>query len=249
MGRRVAAVLGSAALAALLPAPQGCSDNGGDASGPSDCIAAGGQCVIGSDLNCAKRGHQDCDPNHTPAGFFCCLAPAAAEDASVSAGALCAAAGGQCLVGGVCASVTTDQSCGPGADCCLDVTCAPDVHYDIPPKGSSYDQSCTTDSDCLAVGFGDACLVCEIGCVANAAISKSAEAQYRSDVAKTPANGVDCGCPEELPGGPCCIGGMCQFGSQCLAADAAADTGATDAAEGDAADAAADGGPLDAGGG
>ncbi len=169
------------------------------------------------------------------------------QTAADGAGA-CAAAGGQCLIGGVCASITTDQSCGPGADCCLDVTCAPDVHYDIPPQGSSYDRSCSADSDCVAVGFGDACLVCEIGCVANAAISKSAEAQYRSDVAKTPANGVDCGCAEELPGGPCCTGGMCQFGSQCLATDAAADTGA-DAATADAgADAAADGGPADAGG-
>ena len=157
----------------------------------------------------------------------------------------CAAVGGQCLVGGVCASIATDQSCGPGADCCLDVICAPDVHYDIPPKGSSYDQSCTADSDCVAVGFGDACLVCEIGCGANAAISKSAEAQYRSDVAKTPANGTDCGCPEELPGGPCCIGGMCQFGSQCLAADAAADTGTGAAVVDAATDSAMDGGPAD----
>jgi hypothetical protein len=171
------------------------------------------------------------------------MAPDAKTDAE-GAGA-CVAAGGQCLIGGVCASITTDQSCGPGADCCLDVTCAPDVHYEIPPKGSSYDQSCTVDSDCIAVGFGDACLVCEIGCVANAAISKSAEAQYRSDVAKTPAAGTDCGCPEEPQGGPCCIGGMCQFGSQCLAADADADTGADaatdavgDASASDAADAA-----------
>ncbi len=162
--------------------------------------------------------------------------------------------------------------------CCLDVICAPDVHYDVPPQGSSYDQSCTADSDCVAVGFGDACLVCEIGCVANAAISKSAEAQYRSDVTETPANGADCGCPEGLPGGPCCIGGMCQFGSQCLATDAAADTRADACApsgcattcpagthdvssivngctvwqccvsDNAGADAAADGGPADAGG-
>jgi hypothetical protein len=126
--------------------------------------------------------------------------------------------------------------------CCLDVICAPDAQHDIPPQGSSYDQSCTVDSDCVAVGLGNACFVCEIGCVANAAISKSAEGQYRSDVAKSPAEGADCGCPEEIPGGPCCIGGMCQFGSQCLAADAAPDTGpgATDSGTVDAADAIAE---------
>jgi hypothetical protein len=129
------------------------------------------------------------------------------------------------------------------------VICAPDAQYDIPPQGSSYDQSCTVDSDCVAVGLGNACFACEIGCGTNAAaISKSAEGQYRSDVAKSPANGADCGCGAGIPGGPCCIGGMCQFGSQCLATDAAADTGA-DAATADAgADAAPDGGSVDAGG-
>jgi hypothetical protein len=166
----------------------------------------------------------------------------ASPEASVTA---CAAAGGQCLVGAVCGAISV-ADCAGGAVCCLDVICAPDAQYDIPPQGSSYDQSCTADSDCVAVGFGNACLVCEIGCVANAAISKSAEAQYRSDVAKTPANGVDCGCPEELPGGPCCIGGMCQFGSRCLATDAAADTGADAAAVDAAIDAATDGGSRDA---
>ena len=179
------------------------------------------------------------------------MAPDAQTDAD-GAGT-CAAAGGRCLVGGVCGDVidefTTDQSCGPGAVCCGDVICEPGAQYSIPPQGSSYDQSCTVNSDCVAVGLGNACFVCEIGCVANAAISKSAEGQYRSDVAKSPAEGADCGCPAGIPGGPCCIGGMCQFGSQCLATDAAADTCADSATDGGGIDAAADGGPADAGGG
>jgi hypothetical protein len=44
-------------------------------------------------------------------------------------------------------------------------------------QASSYDQSCTTDSDCIAVGEGNACYPCAIACT-SAAINRSAESQY-----------------------------------------------------------------------
>jgi hypothetical protein len=85
-----------------------------------------------------------------------------------------------------------------------------------------------------------------------AAINKSVEPLYLSDVRNLPliSGACEVNPPFPVDVGPCCIGGSCQF-TQCpnpVAADAAADTGATDAGtDGGGADAATDSGPLDAG--
>jgi hypothetical protein len=81
-------------------------------------------------------------------------------------------------------------------------------------QASSYDQSCNNDSDCVAVSEDFCFIVCP-----NAAINKSAFAQYQADVAKITCGGVtSCG----SIGGPCCRNGSCQMGDQCFApADAA----------------------------
>ena len=72
MARRVAMAVGLAALFALVPRATGCT--GGEASGPADCVAAGGQCVLGGGgPNCAKVGPQDCNPDRNPGGAACCL--------------------------------------------------------------------------------------------------------------------------------------------------------------------------------
>ncbi len=100
-------------------------------------------------------------------------------------------------------------------------------------QASNYDQSCQADSDCIAVGEGNACYPCAIDCT-SAAINKSAEAHYKEDVAKTPAGvaqtGTICGCPAEFY--PCCRGGTCHADLQCQnplpVTDAAADTGLSD---------------------
>ena len=119
---------------------------------------------------------------------------------------------------------------------------------------SSYDQSCTTDSDCVAVAEGNACIACGFNC-ANAVINVSAQAQYRADIANTPAGSSESdpacvsGCPAEFV--PCCRAGQCRTDSTCsmpapadagidatpdaasppglVDANAGLDTGATDA--------------------
>ena len=55
------------ALVLLLMTVGACSNGG-----PAACAAAGGKCVIGSNA-CPNRGPQDCNPDQTPAGSFCCL--------------------------------------------------------------------------------------------------------------------------------------------------------------------------------
>ena len=116
-------------------------------------------------------------------------------------------------------------------------------------QAANYDQSCMTDTDCVAVADGDFCSPGAGNCP-NAAISKSAHAQYQADTAKTRA--ASCYAPGNCgtEPGPCCVAGRCHFDSQCFDAaplsDAATDTGATDASEGGAADAAADAGLADA---
>ena len=148
----------------------------------------------------------------------------------IDASAACVAAGGQCVSGvAFCANV------GPGASpgSCLDVgpamlCCAvnPDAGC-TEIQASSYDQTCTRDSDCVAVSVGNACEECVFACGANVgAINAGAMAQYRVDVAKTPAGVAVCGCPEEAVTAPCCRNGQCHADNECVSAD-----GSTDAAD------------------
>ena len=48
--------------------------SGNDASGPAQCVAAGGQCVLPNPSNpCPNHGPQNCNPEVNPGGAFCCL--------------------------------------------------------------------------------------------------------------------------------------------------------------------------------
>ena len=103
----------------------------------------------------------------------------------------------------------------------------------------SYDRSCKTTSDCVAVGVGNACLPCVLACP-NATLSTRGNVQYMIDVAKTSGwadlqdpTFTGCGCPEYIP--PCCVDGQCHADLKCPAGTPPGDTGdasldATDAA-------------------
>jgi hypothetical protein len=97
-------------------------------------------------------------------------------------------------------------------------------------EASNYDQSCKTDSDCVAVSEGNACAPGFLNCP-SVASNVDAMPQYNADVAMT--NAAICvwfgDCALSLP--PCCRGGTCQTGGQCGpvlqgGTDAAADAGA-----------------------
>jgi hypothetical protein len=154
--------------------------NSGQASGPAQCEAAGGQCVLGS-ARCANPGTQDCNPDRNPGGAFCCLS-------------------------GLCTAE--------------------------PVQASNYDQTCQTDTDCVAIAEGDPCLSCGISCSSNATINAGALTKYRSDIANTPAvlSAADGGClytcgtvSGRSDFGPFCCGGTCHVGGQCPGADASTD--------------------------
>ncbi len=78
---------------------------------------------------------------------------------------------------------------------------------------TSYDQSCMTDSDCVAVVDGT-------GCCPNSSVNVAVQAQYTADFKKAFAacgGAAQCG---QLGGcaniGPCCVGGTCQIaGGSC----------------------------------
>jgi len=119
----------------------------------------------------------------------------------------CLAAGGECSETpcefGISASCGAD---GAGF-CCVPCQAYPGVHRIL---ASNYTQTCTVDSDCVAVGVGDPCQACNILCASNAAINRSSLTQYRSDVASSPALGdaASCGCqPTTLSA--CCNSGTC----------------------------------------
>jgi hypothetical protein len=103
-------------------------------------------------------------------------------------------------------------------------------------SASSYDHSCKIDSDCIEFsGPNDCC--------PSAAISAAAQAQYMSDFAGCGRAGCTAACTNR---GPCCISGVCEFGTvdECRAPpsveDAGADAAASAASEGGVSDGAAE---------
>jgi hypothetical protein len=227
MARRHAFALGVAVLAALAFPATDCATG---VTSPDECTAAGGQCVLPTAL-CAKKGPQNCNPQGKPGGGYCCMIPIEEENDAGSGAASCAAAGGHCVgAGAPCTLVGTPHDCNPdtpgGSFCCvLDFDgggCKGTIH------ASDYDQSCSTDTDCVAISANDSCRLCALGCT-NEAINVGALARYQSDIGETTATLSDArlacagDCVVNPP--PCCMGGKCQVGLQCLrtVADAGAE--------------------------
>jgi hypothetical protein len=124
------------------------------------------------------------------------------EGGEVSA---CVAAGGDCS--DAACEFTLAESCGSGGGtCCVPCEADPKVVHIV---ASNYDQACTVDSDCVAIGVGDPCHTCDILCPGNAAINKSSLAQYTKDIAASPvADAGACSCaPTTLT--VCCNAGTC----------------------------------------
>lgn len=122
------------------------------------------------------------------------------------------------------------QDCPPPSEdsnsvyCCTDNACLPnqpgyctDANEQL-VLASSYDQSCKTDADCLAVAEGNGCNVGAFDCP-NAAINRGAYAQYQSDIAKTHAASCNIGIFSGCVGtsDPCCQNGSCVQCSSALA--------------------------------
>jgi hypothetical protein len=184
----------------------------------------------GADNCYCQNGTWSCGP--TCSILLDAAADSGDEGGETPGAAACAAAGGQCVQGvAFCANVgpgAAAGSCldvGPGTLCCAvnaDAGCT-----EI--EASSYDQTCTSDSDCVVVDVGNACEVCVFACGENrGAINVGAMAQYTADVSKTAAGFPACeGCPPEPMISPCCRGGQCHAGGGCSPLDGS--TGASDA--------------------
>lgn len=201
------------------------------------CVPGGGAWSVGAPTNNCPIGTATYPATYVdggPDGAFCCAnGPYAGDagadatgdddagDAATEAGdpstAACAAAGGQCGYGGAngCTIVGPEQACNsdqPGGSFCC--ATAPDAGCtDGGIAASSYDQSCTIDSDCIAIAEGNSCSLCGFNCP-NAAINVGQYGKYLADIAYTPADlsgqrqacsGV-CG----VTSAPCCVGGACQ---------------------------------------
>ena len=196
-------------------------------NGIVSCAAGGGAWSVGSPMNNCGEGAATY-VGGGPAGAFCCASESgdagaddggdANEDAEVDpASAACAAAGGQCGYGGGngCTIVGPEQACNsdqPGGSFCCAV--APDAGCtDGGVTASNYDQSCTLDSDCIAIAEGNSCSLCGFDCP-SAAINVAGYGQYLADIAYTTADlsGQRQACSNVcmVKTAPCCAGGMCQ---------------------------------------
>ena len=107
-------------------------------------------------------------------------------------------------------------------------------------RASDYDQTCTSDPECIGVLVGNSCdieVLCSPACP-TAAINLRALPKYASDIADAMALlsagllGTPCGaCSEPLT--PCCVANTCQVGSQCPPAPPSpTDSGSAEAAVG-----------------
>jgi hypothetical protein len=110
----------------------------------------------------------------------------------------------QCCPAGAPCSVPPAY-CDLGNGTCSDGPCPPDGGTCGPSiSASSYDQSCTTDADCIAVYEGPLCDDCL--CV-NAAINQGANDAYEQAINAAEPDPPACFCPSSPP--PRCYGGTC----------------------------------------
>jgi hypothetical protein len=223
----------------------------------SACTPEGAYCGYTTSTNACGADNCYCQSGAWGCGPTCIIDDASTSadaGAGASGSAACVAAGGQCVRpgGGPCTLVGPEQACSPdqvgGTFCCA---VAPDASCpDGGIQASNYDQTCVTDSDCVAISANESCSLCGLVCT-NATINARAQAQYLSDIANTTASLTsqrmactgDCGVNSA-----CCVSGRCEWGTQCNAplvpigdagTDAAADTGASDGATDGGADAGA----------
>jgi hypothetical protein len=198
----------------------------------SPCSPESAYCGYTTSTNPCGADNCDCQGGAWSCGPTCVLFPA--EDASSDAA-------DQHAPGVACTSVgdCTNTALGT-AWCCLDHACAyspgtpliacTDADVQL-IEASNYDQSCTTDSDCVAVREGNFCFppICP-----SAAINVSAEARYNEDVAMT--NAAICGGIASCPSfaGTFCCAGSCRLSPCAADAGAGGDTGSSDAGPSDA---------------
>jgi hypothetical protein len=127
---------------------------------------------------------------------------------------------------GDAAAATDARDAGPASDDASPPGSTPDATSCMTISASSYDQTCANDADCVAIAEGDACMPCGLGC-ATATINAGALAQYKADIANTPAetpSSQGCGVSCLIVPGPCCRAGRCHTDMQCLTpTDAGAD--------------------------
>jgi hypothetical protein len=196
-------------------------------NGIVQCVPGGLAWSVGAPANnCGNGLPTYLDSGPAPSGAFCCdyqnSVPAdGGRDAD--AGAVACASPDDCINEGPVGSTVW---------CCLDKVCAYSGGAPLAPctdadvqlvEASNYDQSCKSDSDCVAVGEGNACYPGALNCP-TAAINVGAQARYNADVAMTNAAACRAGSSCGSFSGPCCRSGTSSMGAACtIPADAAAE--------------------------
>ncbi len=101
------------------------------------------------------------------------------------------------------ASATVDA--GDTAEGAAGQTAAECVIIDL----STYDRSCTSDSECLAVTSG---LACASGCLCpNDAINAIGRTRYERTIAPLAPAASGCSCPVDRALNPVCVQGVCTY--------------------------------------
>lgn len=132
----------------------------------------------------------------------------------------------QAAVGKACASeglYCPELNCDPCSQNCHAVTCnggawAPALNTGLCTDDagacmtiatSSFDQSCTLDSDCMAISSGTFCSGQPWCLCPSDAINVDGQSQYQADMQALQSLGGSLGCPCPFFGSPRCIGNVC----------------------------------------
>ena len=195
-------------------------------TGPSDCEKAGGTCDPITPGGCLGGWSPNTDGYSCGSSTSFCCFPLSYSP--------CETAGGTCVwTAGTCPSGTVDDtsqyqwsqyecsSAGGPSICCMPSTdggagaaldgATADAELSCSLSASQYDNSCTIDSDCVGVPFGDPCAGnCSSICPTSALNARVAY-QYLTDLKALMAGGTEnaiCNCPC-IPLQPCCRQGVC----------------------------------------
>lgn len=203
-------------LALLMPLVVACTSHvetggtGGGGGGASCPAPSPGLCP--PSFTCVdgfqRTGQASCEDGQWVCGEVACDTDAGACDGSLNE--YCS--GGQiasycCPAGAPCAdSMFCDLG---GGACVADTTCSDVDDGGAPPcsgaiDASDYDQSCTTDADCVAVYTGSVCGGCFCP---NGAVGSKGFAAYQTDWNAYGPPASVCFCP--LLPTPVCTGGVC----------------------------------------
>jgi hypothetical protein len=177
---------------------------------PATCTVNGLVCTY-------PEGQAECAPDGTVLKWWTDGSTPGCSETAPKAGTACSLPGTRCdyITGppGLVSTFITSYCC-DGSRCAWTIEQGggcPNGNTCGKIQASDYDQSCSTDADCVTEPEGDFCQPNQCTDCAGAVVSVKAQAQYEADLASRISTPFICPCP--LGPSAVCVHGKCTIGS------------------------------------